>query len=195
MLNFALTRSLATQLFAAGVLALAGTSANAGLVNSSFETGTLAGWSTNSAVITTAQAHTGSYSVAAMGGDFVRQNFAAVDVSDVVSLSFWVRRLQGGNLDYVQFFYSDASSNNYMVNTLGNGNTDWAFFDLTSQLTSGKQLTGFLVYGTSSGPAYLDDFSLTTTADQQGRLPEPATALLGGLAAMAAAFATRRRRG
>lgn len=180
------------QLLAASGLAACALSAHAGLVNSSFETGSLSGWTTNAATVTNSQAHTGTYSVSAFGGDYVRQDFAAIAVADITELSFWVRRRQGGNLDFTQFFYSDGTNSSYMFNTLGNGNTDWAFADLTSQLTAGKSLVGFLVYGTSSGPAYLDDFTLATKST--GTLPEPTSVLLGGIAAAAAALATRRRR-
>lgn len=185
--------SLFRQLLAAAGLAACALSAQAGLVNAGFETGSLTGWTTNGAVVTNNQAHTGTYSVAAFGGEFVRQDFAAIAVADITELSFWVRRLQGGNLDYVQFFYSDSTLSDYMFNTLGSGDPDWTFADLTSHLTAGKLLTGFLVYGTSAGPAYLDDFTLSTSR-QGNTVPEPAALLLSGVAAAAAAAAMRRRR-
>jgi hypothetical protein len=180
------------NVIAAISLAAVSLSAHAGLANSSFETGTLAGWSTNGALITSAQAHTGTYSVAAEGDEYVRQDFAAVNVSDITNLSFWVRRLQGGNLDFVEFFYSDATTSIYIFNTLSGGSTDWTFADLTGQLVGGKSLTGFLVYGTSSGPAYLDDFKLVTTADGN-QVPEPASLALLGLGFAGMAVARRRK--
>lgn len=185
--------SLIRQLLAAAGLAACALSAQAGLVNAGFETGSLTGWSSNGAVITNAQAHTGTYSAAAFGGEYVRQDFAAVAVADITELSFWVRRLQGGNLDYVQFFYSDNTISDYMFNTLGGQSTDWTFADLTPHMTAGKSLTGFLVYGTSAGPAYLDDFTLRTSG-QGNTVPEPAALLLSTVAAAAAAVAMRRRR-
>lgn len=180
-------------LLIAASLGAATVSAQAALVNGSFESGNLTGWTTGGASISASQAHTGTYSVAAEGGAFIRQNFAAIDVDDITGLSFWVRRLQGGALNYVQFFYSDTTTSDYLFNTLDSDITTWQFADLTGQLQAGKSLSGFLVYGTTAGPAYLDDFVLTTVNDG-GTVPEPSTLALGGLAVMVAAMASRRRR-
>lgn len=185
-------KTLKAWVAAAATVAMAG-AAQAALVNGGFETGTLNGWTSNGAQVSSSQAHTGNYSVAAEASEYVLQSFAAIDVDDITGLSFWVRRLQGGALDFVQFFYSDATTNSYMFNTLTSGITDWQFADLTGQLVAGKALTSFMVYGTTSGPAYLDDFVLTTVNDG-GTVPEPSTLALGGLAVMAAALASRRRR-
>lgn len=97
--------------------------------------------------------HTGTYSAAAFGGEFVRQIFAAIGVADITELSFWVHRLQGGKLDGVQFFHSDNTISDDRFNTLAGQSTDRTFADLTPHVTAGKSLTGVLVYGTSTGPA------------------------------------------
>ena len=137
-----------------------------------FETGSLAPWvTTGSPVITNAEAHTGTFSVALFGGETVGQNVAGTAVSDIIELSFWVKR-PTVILNSWQISYSDGSSTAGVVSF---ATSDWHFFDLTSNLVVGKILTGFRISGTTPGPAYLDDFSL------QSVVPEPSTALLLGL--------------
>jgi hypothetical protein len=141
-------------------------------LNPGFETGSLAPWvTTGSPAVTSAEAHTGTFSVAAFAGDTVRQNIAGTAVSDITELSFWAKR-PPSVLDSWQIFYSDGSSTSGFVSFTTN---DWHFFDLTSNLVAGKILTGFRIAGTSAGPAYLDDFSIQVV------VPEPSTALLLGL--------------
>ena len=90
--------------------------------------------------------------------------------------------------DSVTLTYSDNTTENVLVNTLG-GSNDWTFVNLTNDLDPGKSLTGFLIYGTSPGPAYLDDFTLVTAS----RVPESSTTIaMLGLAIVS--LATLRRR-
>ena len=150
------------------------------LVNAGFETGVLDPWyaSNNNPFVTSDEAHSGTYSVAAFGSDEVRQDFAAIAATTITEVSVWIKRA-GGPFDQYTFYYSDGSSVNHLLSGQGD---DWQQFDLTSNLDLSKELTGFSIFGTSSGPAYMDDFVIT---------PAPASIALMGLGGLAA---TRRRR-
>lgn len=170
------------------IVAQASTHAAPVLVNGGFETGNLNGWSTwsGSPAVTSAQAHSGSFAVAAFGNDAIRQDFAAVASADIGEFSFWVKR-SGGPFDSLRLFYGDGSFEDLLVS--GNSN-DWTHFDVTSQLDAGKTLTGFFIFGTTSGPAYLDDFVLETRA---AAVPEPMSLPLVGLALLSLAAVRRAR--
>ena len=139
------------------------------LLNPSFETGTLAPWFAESGtpLVTNAEAHTGTYSVSAFSGDEPRQNFPAVSVNDISEVSTWIKRA-GGAFNQYTFYYDDSTSQSHVLTGSGN---DWMFFDLTSNLSAGKNLNGFSIFGTTSGPAFLDDFTIEA-------IPEPSTGVL-----------------
>lgn len=159
------------------------------LVNPGFETGSLSPWVVNngSPSVTNTQAHTGTFSVSALGNDEVRQNFAPIPTSLVNEVSFWVKRA-GGTFDFVELFYSDSTSTGF---TVSGSSSDWTFFNVTSHLAPGKSLTGIGVYGTSPGPAFLDDFNVDANVSP---VPEPATLIAFGLMALGGAGYVRRRK-
>jgi hypothetical protein len=179
-------------LFVAIPLLFAAAPANAAniLVNSGFESGALGPWvaSSGGPIVTTAEAHTGQYSVAANGQDAIRQNFAPIATSQITELSFWAKRV-GGAFDTYQFYYDDLTQSNFFLTGAGD---DWAFFDVTTKLAANKNLTGFSIYGTSPGPAYLDDFTIDTVASA---VPEPATwaMMIVGFGAVGTMVRSRRR--
>lgn len=130
-------------------------------VNAGFETGNYTGWITAGDLsLTNLEAHTGTYSSAQQSNGRISQTFAALDVTSIAELSFWGKR-EGGLFNQVEFGYSDFTTDSTIVDTIG-GSSEWSFIDLTSFLLPGKSLTSLLVYGTSPGPAYLDDFKLET---------------------------------
>jgi hypothetical protein len=145
------------------------TSANAAniLVNPGFETGSLAPWFANvgAPTVSNADAHTGVFSCAAFGGDEIRQNFAPVLTGSITEASLWAKR-PPFQLDQYSFYYSDAPTGTFVIQ--GNS-SNWDQFNITANLTSGAHLTGFSIFGTSSGPAFLDDFVINV-------VPEPSAA-------------------
>ena len=149
-----------TGLMFASTLFVAPAAAAPILLNGGFETGSLAPWfaSSGAPFVTNAEAHSGSFSVAALGGDAIRQNFGPVSTADIDEVSFWIKRA-GSVFDSYQFFYSDLTSSSHLVNT-PNPNNDWLFFDVTANLDVGKNLVGFQIFGTSPRPAFLDDFNI-----------------------------------
>ncbi len=137
--------------------------------NPGFETGDFTGWISGggSKTVTSAEAHTGNYSFAGQALDFASQPFTPIPTSSISELSFWGKR-DGGLANAVTLSYSDTSSELIIVNKIPIGSSDWTFINLIDYLDDGKLLTGFHIYGTSPGPAYLDDFNL-----QPGQRPSP----------------------
>ena len=168
----------------AGILFCASAHAANILVNPGFETGSLAPWFANSGAPTVSNAdpHTGVFSSSQFGGDSIRQNFAPIPNSDITEVSVWIKRPPFQFSQY-SFYYSDSTSSTHLIQ--GNS-SDYDQFNLTSNLTPGKSLTGFSIFGTSAGPAFLDDFVIDV-------IPEPSGALLA-LAAIAGAAVRRRGR-
>lgn len=149
----------------------------------------MTGWSAGAGgVLTNAEAHSGAYSYAALDRYFVSQSFAAILVSDIFELSFWVKRI-GGPFNSFRFTYSDGSSDSTLFVALGLSD-DWMYFDVKPDLDASKSLVGIQVFGTSPGPAYLDDLRLVPVA----AVPEMETfaMLLAGLA-LIGAVVTRRK--
>jgi hypothetical protein len=169
----------------AGVLFCASAFAANVLVNPGFETGSLAPWfaDVGAPTVSNADPHTGSFSAAAFGGDSIRQNFAAIPNGNITEVSVWIKRPPFQFSQY-SFYYSDNTSSTHLIQ--GNS-SNYDQFNLTSNLTPGKSLTGFSIFGTSAGPAFLDDFVIDV-------IPEPTGAALALTAIVGAAVRPRRRR-
>jgi hypothetical protein len=173
--------------------------ARAGLVlqHGDFQTGALAPWfqdrnfgGSENWNVTSAVAHSGTFSATDVGNLELRQNFTPTPVSSITQVSFWAEHPNpsASALAY-DFFYSDGSDVENVVFTTGTG---WNFFDVTSHLTAGKTLTGFSVFGNSGGRTYLDDVTIATAATA---VPEPSTLAPAATAAVMALACAYRKRG
>lgn len=164
------------------VLAATGGLASADvLINPGFEDGALTPWYQKVDLggpenwnVTTADAHSGMYSATDRGNKLIAQDFAAIQVSDILEASLWLRNLDM-SLNVVYFQYSDGSTeeNEWWPNG------SWEFIDATGWLDGGKSLVSFGVYGISGAMpterTYVDDWTLNV-------VPEPASLVLFGLA-------------
>jgi len=179
---------MATVLFGYGF-------AQANLTNTGFETGGLSPWynARDYGVIeawnvTSADAHSGVYSATNVGNGELRQDFAPIPVNNIIELSYWLKQPES-EIAAFDFFYSDGSGYEDLVylNT-----TDWQFFDVTSQLSPGKELVGFSIFGYSyGGPledrTYLDDVTLSVA------IPAPGAIALGSIGVAFVGWLKRRR--
>jgi len=83
-------RLATVTLFAASSIVCSSAQAADILVNGGFESGTLSPWAVanNTPTLTTTQAHSGLYSVAAFAADAIQQSFSAVPASQISQASF-----------------------------------------------------------------------------------------------------------
>lgn len=164
-----------------GLLGLSALTLSAGevLTNPGFETGSLGPWfvgrnfgATENWNVTSTVSHSGTFSATDVGNQELEQTFAGVLVSNITQVSFWVEHPNASvtALAY-DFFYSDSSDIENVVITSGTG---WNFFDVTANLSAGKTLVGFSVFGNSGGRTYVDDLNIATAATA----PEPNSLLL-----------------
>ncbi len=152
--------------------------------NGNFESGALSPWyqdgnqsSGEDWNVTSALAHTGTYSATVDANKEIRQNLSnPIAVGDINEISFWLYSPDVLFSAY-SLFYSDSSISSSSVT----GSIDtWTFFDVTSDLTAGKSLVAFSLWGSVSSPggpnrSYLDDVVIDAT------IPEPTTLALMGL--------------
>lgn len=173
------------------------------IINGGFESGALSPWYTARNFdpsgtpwsVSAGAAHSGSFGAGDIGNIEIRQDFAGVATSNIVSASFWLRHANGApRPTFVSLFYSDNSTTGFGVTT---STTDWQKFDVLANLVAGKTLTGFSIFG-YSGPdnpnaTYLDDVAFLTRGGNG--VPEPAAwaLMLGGFGMVGAAM--RRREG
>jgi hypothetical protein len=144
------------------------------LVNPDYETGALAPWyqaidygGITNWTVTSADAHTGSYSATDQGNKLMVQYFAPIATSNIALASVWVKN-PNALFNAIYLEYSDATSGAGLFATTG----QWQYMNFTSWLAPGKALVGVGVWGYSSGGTdertYVDDWMIDA-------VPEPAS--------------------
>lgn len=165
------------------------------LVNGGFETGELSPWFQARVVpsnqagenwhVTAAEAKSGVYSATLTGNRELRQNFSPIPTDEIFSLSFWAKH-PVITVDQIAFtfFYTDGSTRETVRATT---TTDFEYFDLTSQLYTGKQLNGISIWGNIYGRTYVDDVSIVL-------IPEPTAFTLMGISSLVLGIRRNRSR-
>lgn len=163
------------------------------LSNAGFESGALAPWVNDldfcggcTWSVTSADAHSGTFSAVVVGNRLLTQAFAGIDTDLITETSLWLRS-SASAIAAVRFEYSDGSSEEHIVSF----GTAWTQFDLISFLDPGKLLTEFGVFGCSgcSGNTFADDFVVEVRG-----VPLPATLALLALGAGGLGLTLRKRR-
>ncbi len=184
-------------------LFLTGTPATADnvILNPGFESGSLSPWFQGHDLtgiedwnVTSADAHSGTFSATDVGNTEIRQNFVPVATDAITEASFWAKHPDSRDriLAY-DFFYTDGTDDEFLVFT---SDTRWDFFNVTANLVPGKMLDGFSIFGITRGRStlgrtYFDDVIIN--ADPA--VPEPGSiALLFGMGLTGAGFLMTRRR-
>lgn len=121
------------------------------LDNPGFETGSLPPWTTDSWTVTGADAQSGSFSAQGIGNVWVRQDFAPVDVSTIISVGLWSKQPEQA-LQAIDFFYSNTDFDEFLIFPFA----DWSFFDVTSQLRAVGNLQGIRIWGYQGGGPDID---------------------------------------
>ncbi len=169
------------------------------IINPGFETGSLSPWfqdrnldGSEDWTVTSAVSHSGTFSATDIGNKEIRQNFTPTAASTITEVSFWLEHpTESQQPAFVSLFYTDGSNTGFTVTT---PDTNFDFFDVTSNLDTTKVLSGFSIFGYSRATAptttYLDDVRVLAPA----AVPEPGSiALLTGLSLTGAAFLRRRK--
>ena len=94
----------------------------------------------------------------------MRQDFTAISTSVITKVVVWIRHPTGTFLPAaVDFFYTDGTDDEFGVDTL---DQNWDSFDLTSDVESGKMLSGISIFGFSGGgvtpTTFVDNVSILT---------------------------------
>ena len=133
------------------------------LVNPGFEAGSLPPWTQSSSwsVVNTTP-HSGSFCAFGLGNNWVRQDFAPIPTSNILSVTFWCKQPEAGTqAQAYDFFYSD----NTFDESVWFPADDWQQNNITSFLRPAATLIAIRLWGYSGGgpgpdETYLDDISI-----------------------------------
>lgn len=151
-----------------------------------FESGVLAPWYNGADgcsgcmwTVTSADAHSGTYSAESPGNRELRIDFDPIPVSAIASASFWMRHPNYASApSSLSFWYSDGTHRSAFVST---SSFEWERVDFTGWLDDPtKSLSGVTIWGYNGGTepyiTRVDDLEITGSTVT----PEPVSLLLLG---------------
>lgn len=136
------------------------------LQNGDFETGVLQPWTTNNWIISTTDPHSGTYCAFDEGNYWIRQDFTPVDVSKVVSVTFWHKQPEV-TVYGIEFYYGPSDYDFELIFPSG---PEWLENDVTGLLRTTGNLEAIRIWGYSGGGPdpdynYIDDVSIIYDED------------------------------
>jgi len=140
--------------------------------NKSFETGNFTGWDISAPpfepIISSARAHTGTYSVfmdEPFGVQWMEQELDNVPVDSLSTFGYWKNGewslCFGGAISRVTITYSDATTTTINHTTSQSEEDVWTYVDIFTYLTSGKIMTKIKIECRDDKYIYIDDVSYT----------------------------------
>jgi len=137
--------------------------------------------------VSAANSHTGMFSAMDTGNIELRQDFTPTPGSEITDVSFWFDNSLGFLAFY--FSYTDGSDEQFVAQGAAG---QWSFVDATSDVETGKSLSGFSIFGADPDiTTFVDDVSITAQVNTTA--PEPATFSLLGSGGLILLGALRRR--
>jgi VCBS repeat protein len=127
------------------------------LQNSGFESGSLSPWvqgrnfcstSCRNWAVSTFRPFAGTDDAGDEGNIEIVQNFTPTSTSSLTKVGVWDRHPAGSEPTAADFFYSDGTDDEFVFFT---SDSVWDPIDLTSDLESGKMLSGFSIFGFGGG--------------------------------------------
>lgn len=115
------------------------------LTNPGFETGSLPPWTTDNWTVTNLDFYTGSFCAEDYQNHWIRQDFAPIPVSTILSVSMWSRQPSGPAFQAVDFFYGPVDFDEFLV-APGDG---WTFINMTGHLRPSGNLQSIRIWGYS----------------------------------------------
>jgi len=95
-----------------------------------------------------------------VGNIEIVQDFTATPTSSIKAVKLWIRHPGGAFPTAFDFFYTDGSDEEYVVDTT---DANWDRFNVTADLAAGKSLEGFSVWGFSSSSSTVNQETFLDT--------------------------------
>jgi hypothetical protein len=138
--------------------------------------GWMDGYNSNPVSGSTDQARTGTHSLFLYSNYVIQVTPISVAKSTIGSFGFWfIAPITNTDTSYI-IYYTDSTDSGVIAIPAGDY-FSWTYFDILSQVGSGKSVAYIGFYGDSTNPTYVDDVSLITNS--QSGLSDTTGVLLG----------------